>query len=472
MKRRSIIGYSVLSLLLAMIVVIAWLVYTTSGTRLVVTTLFRWMPVTVEAERITGQLANELTLEGVRAAWPNGEARISTLLMRLQPLSLLTGSVSVDEMSVRHVSIIDNSPEGGPPYDLEWPRAPRLLAAVRGSIGKFRIEDVSYRKPGKDPVTIHEGRGEVIWSRGSTLILKDFVLRLPDAQAEGNAEAGFLFPSLHANVSIRLDKAAAKYDALSFTADLTSGKDPEQVSGKILLNASSGTNVQAQVEGEIGLTRKAVLFRNLQVKDGSGRVFVSTEGQVDVSTAEFLTSASFRFADGEAVPALLPLSLTGTLEIHGGPSRYAGTFTVQNEGQAWKSALLSGQFSGNLAGVQVTRMTGRYLEGTVEGKLSGSWDKGVSVKGFLAGQKSQPRTDQAGADGQDQPECRGSRSIGRRQDHWRQGSRANSWKAVCAIVLSPAASMRAGRPGCSALTDFPSRAPVLRRKQPVLLRSA
>jgi len=360
-----------LSLLVAAIAVIAWLVCTPSGSSLVVTTLLRWMPVTVEAERITGQLANGLTLEGVRAAWPNGEARISAMLLRLQPLSLLTGSVSVDEMSVRHVSIIDNSPESGPPYDLEWPRAPRLLAAVRGSIGKFHIEDFSYHKAGKDPVTIHEGRGEVIWSRGSHLTLKDIVLRLSGAQAEGTVEAGFLFPSLQANLSIRLDKPAAECEALSLTADLASGKDPEQVSGKILLNASSGTNVQARVEGEIGLTRKTVVFRKLQFKDGSGRAFVNTEGQVDVSTAELLTSASFQFADGDAVPALLPLSLTGTLEIHGGPSQYQGKFTVQNEGQAWRSALLSGQFAGNLAGVQVTRMTGRTLEGTVEGKLSG-----------------------------------------------------------------------------------------------------
>ncbi len=383
-------GYSVLSLFVAAIVAIAWLVCTTTGSRLVVTTLLRWMPVTVEAERITGQLADELTLEGVRAAWPSGEARISTLVMRLQPLFLLTGSVSVDEMSVRHVSIVDNSPESGPPYDLEWPRAPRLLSAVRCSIGKFRIEDVSYRKPGKDPVTIHEGRGEVIWSRGSTLTLKDFVLRLPDAQAEGNLEAGLLFPSLHANLSIRLDKPVAKCDALSFTADLSSGKDPEQVSGKILLNASSGANVQAQAEGEIGLTRKALLFRTLRLKDGSGSVFVNTEGQVDVSTAEILTSASFRFADGDAVPALLASSLTGTLEIQGGPSRYAGKFTMQNEGQAWRSALLSGQFSGNLAGVQVTRMTGRLLDGTVEGKFRGSWDKEVSFTGFLQARNLNP----------------------------------------------------------------------------------
>ncbi len=390
MKKRAIIGCSVLSLLVAAVAAIAWLVCTSSGSRLVVTTLFRWMPVTVEAERITGQLSNGLTLEGVRVEWPKGEARISTLVLRLQPLPLLTGSVSVDEMFVRHVSIIDNSPESGPPYDLEWPRAPRLLAAVRGSIGKFRIEDVSYQKNDKDPVTIHEGRGEVIWSRGSTLTLKDFVLRLPDAQAEVNVQAGFLFPSLQANLSVRLDKPVAESDAFSFTADLASGNDPEHVSGKILLNALSGATVQAQVEGEIGLTRKALLFRNLQFKDGSGSAFVSTEGQVDVSTTEILTSASFRFPDADALPALLPLSLTGTLEIHGGPSRYAGKFTVQNEGEAWRSAILSGQFAGNLAGVQVARVTGRLLDGTVEGKLRGSWDKEVSLTGFLQARNLNP----------------------------------------------------------------------------------
>jgi len=144
------------------------------------------------------------------------------------------------------------------------------------------------------------------------------------------------------------------------------------------------------VEGEIGLTRKALLFRDLQFKDGNGRAFVSTEGQVDVSTSEILTSASFRFADADAVPALLPLSLTGTLEIHGGPGRYAGKFTVQNEGETWRSAILSGQFAGNLAGVQVARMTGRLLDGTVEGKLRGSWDKEVSFTGFLQARNLNP----------------------------------------------------------------------------------
>ena len=390
MKKRAIIGYSVLSLFVAAIVVIAWLVCTPSGSRLVVTTLFRWMPVTVEAERITGQLANELTLEGVRAAWPDGEARIATLLMRLQPLSLLTGSVSVDEMSVRHVSIVDNSPESGPPYDLEWPRAPRLLAAVRVSIGKFRIEDVSYRKPGKDPVTIHEGRGEVIWSRGSTLTLKDFVLRLPDAQAEGNVEAGLLFPSLHANLSIRLDKPVAECDALSFTADLSSGKDPEQVSGKIRLNASSGTNVQAQVEGEIGLTRKAVRVpeppikgrkrEGLRERRGSG-------GRLD-SRAPHQRFVPIRGRGCR--PGLLPLSLTGTLEIQGGPSRYHGKITLQNEGRGVEVGPPVRAIFREPCGHAGGPHDGPPLEGTVEGNLRGSWDKDVSFQGSLQGRNLNP----------------------------------------------------------------------------------
>jgi len=60
-----------------------------SGSRLLVTTLFRWMAGPRSRRSVcSGQLADELTLEGVRAAWPSGEVRISTLLLRLQPLSL------------------------------------------------------------------------------------------------------------------------------------------------------------------------------------------------------------------------------------------------------------------------------------------------------------------------------------------------------------------------------------------------
>ena len=72
MRKRSIIALAVLCLAVAATVVAAWLVYTTVGSRLLVATLFRVMPVTVEAERITGQLARELTVEGLRAVWPDG----------------------------------------------------------------------------------------------------------------------------------------------------------------------------------------------------------------------------------------------------------------------------------------------------------------------------------------------------------------------------------------------------------------
>ncbi len=370
--------------------VIAWLFCTPSGTRLVLETLFRSMPITVEAERITGRLADDITLEGVRATWEHGEARVATLRMRWQPLYLLAGSVSVDEVDMRHVLIIDSSPESAPPYDLEWPRAPLLLAAITGRIEDFRVVDVSYRKPGKSPVTLQEGRGEVIWSRGSNLTVRNFVLRLPDAQAEGTVQAGLLFPSLQANLSFTPGQAVANCNTFSLTANLASAQEPEQVSGPIHLSALSDAEVQARFEGEIGLTREAVLFRNLQCKDGEGRVFVNVDGRLDVSTAEITTSAEFRVEDLDGLSALLPLSLTGTLEVRGGPDRYRGNFTLQNEGQTWRSAYLSGIFSGNSEGMRVTGVTGRILDGTVKGGLNGSWGNGMSIKGFLQARNLNP----------------------------------------------------------------------------------
>jgi len=390
LKRRSIIACSVLSLALAGTAVLLWLFCAASGARLVLQTLFRLLPVTVEAERITGRLAGDLTLEGVRVTWEDGEARVATVHLKLQPLSLLAGSVSAEEMDIRHVSIIDSRPESGPPYDLAWPRAPFLLAAVRGRIAEFRVADVSYRRPGGDPAMIQEGRGEVVWSRGSTLSIRNVVIRMPDALAEGSVQAGLLFPSLQANLSVALNKAAVNYNAFSLTATLQAGQEPEQVSGTIRLVAASGTDVQALLEGEIGLTRKAVLFRNLRFVDGEGNAMVNADGRVDVSTSEIVTSAGFRVGNPEGLPALLPLALTGTLEIRGSPDHYTGSFTLRNEGETWRSAFLSGDFSGNREAVQVAGMTGRLLEGTMKGELRGSWNKKMSLTGSLKARNLNP----------------------------------------------------------------------------------
>ena len=400
MKKLRNIGLPVLSLIVAAAALGAWLVCSTAGSRLVMTTIFRLLPVTVEAERIEGHLADDLILEGLRVAWPSGDARVATLRIRLQPLYLLAGTVSLTEMDVRQVFINDNGPESAPHYDLEWPRAPRLLAARGCDIREFRLEDVSYRKRGRDPVVIDEARGEAAWGRGSVLSVRDVLLRLPGAKAEGSARAGFLFPSLQADLTVKPDQAFGKFDSLTLKADLSAGKDPEQVAGTVRMAVLSGDRVQAYVEGEIGMTRKAVHFRNLQWKDGEGRAIVTAEGRVDVSTERILAGASFRIGEVSWIPAL---SLTGVIEAEGSPDRYDGRITLQNHGEAWRSAQLSGDLSGNLNGIRVSRLTGRLLDGTVEGALRGSWDREMSWTGSLQARALKPRKDQPGDAGRHQP---------------------------------------------------------------------
>ncbi len=390
MRKRPIIILSVLALALAAAVAAAaWLVYTTAGSRLAMTILFRLMPVTVEAERIEGQLAREMTLEGLRVAWPAGEARVSSVRLRLQVLHLAAASLWLDEMDVQGVAIDDEGPGSAPPYDLEWPRPPRLLAAIGGGIRELRVGEVAYRKRGRDPVLVHEARGEVSWGRGSVLAVRDLAIRLPDAKVEGSVRAGFLFPSLQADLTVRPDRESGKFDTYALKADLAAGKEPEQVSGPVALDVTSGIRLRSRVEGEMGLTRQAVHFRNLQWKDGEGRAFLTAQGQVDVSTEEILAGASFRIAEVSWIPAL---ALAGTIELAGSPERFAGNITLENRGEAWRSARLSGDLSGNLEGIRVSRLTGRILDGTVEGDLRGAWDRGLSWTGSLRARNLDPAT--------------------------------------------------------------------------------
>ncbi len=390
MRKRSIIILSVLALALAAVVAAAaWLVYTTAGSRLAVTTFFRLMPATVQAERIEGQLAREMTLEGLRVAWPAGEARVSSVRLRLQVLHLAAASLWLDEMDVQGVAIDDESPGSAPPYNLEWPRPPRLLAAIGGGIRELRVGEVAYRKCGRDPVLVHEARGEVRWGRGSVLAVRDLAIRLPDARVEGSVRAGFLFPSLQADLTVRPDRESGKFGTLALKADLAAGKAPEQVSGPVALDITSGDLFQSRVEGEMGLTRKALHFRNLQWKDGEGRAFVTAEGQVDVSTEKILAGASFSIGDVNWIPAL---ALAGAIELGGSPERFEGNITLENRGEAWRSVRLSGDLSGNMEGIRVSRLTGRILDGTVEGDLRGAWDRGLSWTGSLRARNLDPAT--------------------------------------------------------------------------------
>jgi len=389
LRKRTVIGLSVLALAVAAAVATAWLVCTAAGSRLAVTALFRLMPVTVEAERISGTLARGMTLEGLRLAWPTGEARVSSVRLRLQGLPLASASVWLDAVDVQGVVIDDEGPGGAPPYDLEWPRAPRLMAALSGGIRGFRVIDVVYRRPGRDPVAVREVRGEVSWGRGSVLAVRDLAIRLPDATAGGSVRAGFLFPSLQADLAVRTNRADGASDALALKADFAAGKDPEQLSGPVSLDVSSGDRMQFRLEGEMGLTRKTLHVRNLQVKDGEGKVFATAEGQVDVSTQEILAGASFRVGEVSGIPAL---ALTGAMELRGLPDRFEGNITLENHGEAWRSARLTGDLTGGVDGIRMTRLTGRILGGTVDGELRGAWDRGMSWTGSLRARGLNPAT--------------------------------------------------------------------------------
>ncbi|NPV03320.1 MAG: hypothetical protein HPY67_01090 [Syntrophaceae bacterium] len=388
MSKRTIIGLSVLALAVAAAST-AWLVYTEAGSRLAVRTLLRMMPVTVEAERVTGTLAREMTLEGLRAAWPSGEARVSSVRLRMQVLRLALASVWLDATDVQGVVIDDRGPGGAPPYDLAWPRAPRLLAAFSGGIRELRVGDVVYRKPGREPAVIREARGELSWDRGSVMALRDLAIRLPDAEVEGSVRAGFLFPLFQADLTVRPDRGAGTFDALTLKADFAPGNEPEQISGPFSLVVSSGDRVLLRAEGGMGLTRKALHVRRLQGKDGEGKVLVTADGQVDVSTREILAGVSFRVGETSGVPGL---ALTGAIELRGSPERFDGTFTLENHGEAWRSARLSGDLTVGADGIRMTRLTGRVLGGTVEGELRAGWDRHVSWGGSIRARGLNPAT--------------------------------------------------------------------------------
>ena len=197
MKRAATYGL-IASLTVALIgagaLVAAWLAGTTDGARRLMAAVSRHTPLTISARTIEGRLLDRLQLGGVRLALPPVEVTIERLDLHWQPLRLLTGHVAAKGLTLAGVQIRDNSPDDGPP-DLAWPRISGIATFFDGAIDRLRVNGLTYRRPGREPVNVTTISSSVAW-RNTLLSLSDFTVVAPAGRVTGNITAGFFLPSL------------------------------------------------------------------------------------------------------------------------------------------------------------------------------------------------------------------------------------------------------------------------------------
>lgn len=140
-----------------------WVVATTPGARWLLTTLSPLGGISFSAEKVEGRIGNHLRLTKVRIGLAQQKIEVGSLELRWQPLSLLTGTIAVRELSLQGVRIQDDAPQNKQPPAPAGPRAPGKVRLLTARIEQVLVSDLSYRRLQEPALLVTSLAGGVTW---------------------------------------------------------------------------------------------------------------------------------------------------------------------------------------------------------------------------------------------------------------------------------------------------------------------
>lgn len=364
---------------------VAWLTGTNDGARWLLATISRHSQVKITAVKVEGRLLDHLSLAGVRVSSAQVVTEMDGLDLRMRPLLLLTGRISIKELTLQRVRIINNSPSTGRPPDLAWPRVSGIPALLEGEIATLQVKGLTYCRPGGAPLVVDSISTSVDW-RYRLLSLSDLAVVTPSGSLKGKIAVGFSRPFLKTDLVLAPVRPTANIDHLSIQSRLSPGRGPEQLAGSFAISAGSGSRQRLELSGEVGMTRHSLKMRKLRLTAPGRRGAVTGEGNVNLATLE--PSLTLKLS-GRGLDLSQEIGMTtdlnGELDVAGKMDKYRGSFSLANRGTGWRSGTMTGRLQGNRRGMKLIALNGRLLDGAVLGELGIDWQNGITVGGTASG---------------------------------------------------------------------------------------
>jgi translocation and assembly module TamB len=141
---------SLLTTVVAVIVLtvsLAWLARSEQGSRWLLERGFELAPLTIEADGISGTLAEGLGVETLFIALPVVELRFTEIVVSWSPANLLAGIVDINSARIAEldIAILESETKGEPIDDLLfWLQIPLDIAIESGQLDKLRIEEAEF----------------------------------------------------------------------------------------------------------------------------------------------------------------------------------------------------------------------------------------------------------------------------------------------------------------------------------------
>lgn len=367
-----------------------WLVSTEEGARFAFAFLSRSAGITLRADEISGSLARGLDLGGLRISGEHFRSSVGRARLRLRPLAILGGKLTIDELVLRRVNIEDSRPEKKEPLDLSWPTPPSSLRWLALSVDLLEIRELSYRRQDRTRLEAADISGRLLWSWGA-LTIEDLVIRSDSIKIKGELRAGLRVPSLKADISAEMPEGYGGIEKVSLRTDLKkAARSGEQVAGDFSVLALYDGET-AEMGGRIGVTRSSLVIKGARLAASRLKGEATASGEVTFPEGSPFFRMRAKLARLNLEEELKrPTAIGGELVFEGELGSYRGSFGLSNSGKVLESCSLAGSFAGGPDSLEIAVAKGSWLSGSITAALKIGWSGNLSMKGEIRGSGIDP----------------------------------------------------------------------------------
>ena len=371
---------------------IGWLFFTPAGAQTVLRSISRFSPLHIDAARVQGRLASEVTLTDVGLHWPQGEGFAQTVSFRWRPRSLLRGAIVIERLLLQEGTVQLRGKDDGTTEaaaDFTFPEIDGLPMRLRVEVAQVQVDRFVVQKDEQDPLQVEHLTGKIAWDAGM-LQIEHLDFAGSPGQLTGGGTIDFVRPALTLDLQLLPAGGMGEFDTLAVRTDLQPAPGRRQLLGPFALVLSGAGQERVRLQSTIDWRPDRIALTDVQGMRpgmegeirGGGAVMAAAGWPFDLSL--HLAGIDLQAETG------VHTALSGRLTVEGKTGGWQGRFSLANRVDGWQAGEVTGTFTGDTKGITLADLQGDWLQGKVQGKLAAAWETGWQIEAALTARNLQP----------------------------------------------------------------------------------
>lgn len=375
-------------LLLGLLGLGSWLLYTPSGTEWLLTRALG--PLGGRIERVEGTLIGRLQVTELHIGSPEVRLNCERLNVRTRLRQIFPLQLTIEQLQLEKLRVDKPAAEIKPQaFRFSWPELPWWLGLIEIDLQQLELLDFSLHEQQAEQFRIDQLQSQVLW-RDQRLHVAELVLQNPDFIVEGHLSLDFTAPALQSDLQVRHLVPDNPWQELSLNTDFH-GAENLLLFGPVNFSLKGHRALQLTGSGELGIGAEELQFRRLRLQRANRSGLLIATGSFRFGAPEIDLTSRVQLSELDLQPETgQVIRLSGELDIAGNLNHYRGNFKLRNKVDPPLAAQLSGVFAGEQNRLQLSDLQGNWLNGTLSGQAQIDWAQGWQVAARVSGRNFDP----------------------------------------------------------------------------------